>query len=312
MGEDLTGLSPEEIEALKDDESGDTEPKGDGEAENADSKDDSKAEGEVDSEAGQEDIEGKAVPGKKGDKPEIDDKDDLPKTDSKEGVDGDADGGEIDTKEQRPFAPTIYSADDERLKKLKDDLDDAKKKFDEGEIDFAKFSESKDSYNEAKWKTDFANEANANMVDERWKWEQDRFLDDNNRFRDNSTLNAAFVSAVNKIISSDEADKLSDREVLIQAKGQVEADIQALLSGMTPAATDDKAAKGDKKDKALKDAKKASGDRAQIPPDIKNAPAAAENTDGNEFAHIDKLDGEKYQAAVDKLTPEQLERYENG
>ena len=151
------------------------------------------------------------------------------------------------------------------------------------------------------------------MVDERWKWEQDRFLDDNRTFRDNATLNAAFVSAVNKIISAKEAEKLSDRDVLIQAKGQVEADVKTLLSALAPASDDkdDKAAKDDKKDKAVKDAKKASGDRTQIPPDIKDVPAAAENTDGNEFAHLDKLDGEKYQTAINRLTPEQLDRYEN-
>ncbi|MBE9581539.1 MAG: hypothetical protein IMF18_07970, partial [Proteobacteria bacterium] len=120
-------------------------------------------------------------------------------------------------------------------------------------------------------------------------------------------LNSAFVSAVNKIIASDEGVKLSDREVLLQAKGEVDSAIRDLTGG-TKTHVDKQAAD---KTKAITEAKKAQSDRGKIPADIADLPAAQENTVDEEFARLDKLSGQAYQDAIEKLTPAQLANYED-
>lgn len=46
-----------------------------------------------------------------------------------------------------------------------------------------------------------------------------------------------------------------------------------------------------------------------LPKTLGDVPAAAENTDGGEFAHMDKLDGMEYETAVARMTPEQRARF---
>lgn len=302
MPEDLTGLSPEEIAAIKEDN--DNLDEGEGADVDADSDNN---EGESDSEDGSGDDpsdEGGSDSGDADGKKDEKDRDPAEKSDKKDEQIPDAD--DSDASEQRLFAPQFKSADEEHLAKLKSDLDAAKKQFDDGDVDFAKFSEAKDLYNAAKWKADFVKEANVNMADERWRWEQERFLDDNQIFRDNATLNAAFVSSVNHLIASKEGESLGDREILIKAKGLVEADLLVLT-----ASVGNKTQKDSAKEKVIAAAKKGKGDRSKIPADIKDAPSAEENNEVAEFAFLDKLSGEKYQEAIDKMTPTQLEKYEN-
>ena len=240
--------------------------------------------------------------------------------------------------EPKPFTPKFTEVDLTELDKLKTALDEAKKKFDDGEIDYAKLDEIKDAYNEMKWKADFAVESNKNMQEGRWEWEQERFLDDNKDYRDNKTLNAAFVATVNAVIVTDEGKKMSDREVLVKAKEQIEADLLGIkkpeeeeedefayldkLEGEALQKAIDKlspeqsqrykaSSETEKKRKAIEAAKKAKGDRSKISADIGGLPAAEENEDVSEFAYLDKLEGEAYQAAIDKLSPEQLRKYED-
>lgn len=47
----------------------------------------------------------------------------------------------------------------------------------------------------------------------------------------------------------------------------------------------------------------------KIPQTLGNVPAALPNTDGNKFAHLDKLSGKDYEAALAKLSPEDQEAY---
>lgn len=312
MGEDYAGLSPEEIAAIKDDDdSGDdavgggaTEEKGvevddttvwgkrkdgEGDAGGGDAAgDDSSGQGEGGEGTG-ENGKGAGTDGERGDFG---------------AGEGESEGEDEAAPEQEPFVPQFQSADEKQLEGLKAGLAEAKKKFDEGEIDFAVFSEEKDKYNEAKWKADFAQEANTNMVNERWKWEQERFLDDNPVFRDNASLNSAFVHSVNSIIGSDNGVNLSDRSVLLKAKSLVENDMGLLHE-------EDESDADKAKTKAIKGAKKSNSDRGQIPVDIGSAPSAGDNNEISEFAHLDNLSGEKFQAAIDRMTPDQLERYEN-
>ena len=50
----------------------------------------------------------------------------------------------------------------------------------------------------------------------------------------------------------------------------------------------------------------------KIPQTLGNVPAALPNADGNKFAHLDKLSGKDYEAALAKLSPEDQEAYLRG
>ena len=213
-------------------------------------------------------------------------------------------------KEQKPFVSTLPEIDAAKLDQLKSDLDDAKKKFADGDIDYSELDVIKDAYNELKWKSEFTATSNLNTRETLWKWEQDRFLDDNDKFRDNTTLNAAFISVVNCIIATEDGAKLTDRQVLAKAKEQVETDLGLAPSDSASSAEKPKAAEA-KKQAAIAAAKKSNADRSNLAADIGGLPSAEENVDTDPFAYLDKLEGEKFQAAINKLSPAQLRKFED-
>ena len=213
-------------------------------------------------------------------------------------------------KEQKPFISTLPEIDTAKLEKLKTDLDDAKKQFADGDIDYSELDVVKDAYNELKWKSEFTETSNLNTRETLWKWEQDRFLDDNEKFRDNTTLNGAFISVVNGIIATEDGKKLTDRQVLAKAKNQVETDLGLTQSDSASSAEKSKAAEAEKQ-AAIAAAKKSNSDRSDLAADIGGLPSAEENVDTDPFTYLDNLEGEKYQAAIDKLSPDQLQKYED-
>jgi hypothetical protein len=207
----------------------------------------------------------------------------------------------------------MKTIDADEFKKLEDAFEDAKKKFDDGDIDYAELDVAKDAFNEARWKKDFAEESNTSMRENRWQWEQDSFLnaEENNQYRDNETLSAAFIATVNKLIATDDGKAMTDRQVLEAAKDKVEKD----LGGVRTKAGGGEETAAEKtarlKQEAVDKAKKKAGDKTKIQLDLTDVPAAEENVDTGEFDLVDNLEGEALQAAVDRMTPAQLERYEN-
>ena len=59
------------------------------------------------------------------------------------------------------------------------------------------------------------------------------------------------------------------------------------------------------------EAKKEAADRGKTPKTLQGVPAAApaDDTDANPFAYLDRLSGEKLEAAVEKLSPEDRVRW---
>jgi hypothetical protein len=208
--------------------------------------------------------------------------DDVAKAEAEAKVGADAEAAE---KEPAPFVPQIDIVDEAELEKLKTAFEEAKEAFDDGDIDYAELDEAKDAFNEANWQKNFAEKSNASMRQNHWILEQERFLNSHTDFRDNETLNAAFAIAVNRLIDTDEGAAMSDRQVLEAAKDKVVKDLVVVGSVRT---------------------------RTRADEDITDLAAADEAANqSNDFAHLDKLEGDAYQAAIDKLTPAQLERYEN-
>ena len=115
---------------------------------------------------------------------------------------------------------------------------------------------------------------------------------------------------MNGIIATEDGAKLTDRQVLTKAKEQVETDLGLTPSDSASSADKSKAAEA-KKQAAIAVAKKSNADRSNIAADIGGLPSAGENVDTDPFTYLDNLEGEKFQAAIDKLTPEQLQKYED-
>jgi hypothetical protein len=173
------------------------------------------------------------------------------------------------------FVP-FPSVPPDQLESLRRAFEDAKEQFDAGDINYAELDEAKDAYNQAKWKNEFSADANRAMIEEIWKNEQKRFLNENPQFKTNATLNVALVTAVNRLIETPEGQQMSDREVLEAARRKVDNDLTLLKNG---------------------------------------GMAASEGVDRGggsyDLSYLDKLEGPALQAAIDKLTPEEMERYEN-
>lgn len=55
--------------------------------------------------------------------------------------------------------------------------------------------------------------------------------------------------------------------------------------------------------------KPAAADRSALPPTLAGVPAAADASVGNEFAHLDGLEGTALEKALARMTPDQQERY---
>jgi len=283
------GLSPEEIEAIESEEGDDLDDLLPEDELKAEEEKQDKAESEA---KDQEEADAKAKAAeaeepKPGEEPE-----------KKEETTKSAD-------EPAPFVPQVKVVDDAKLNELKTKFDEAKKKFEDGDIDYAELDEAKDAYNQAKWKKEYSEESNASMREARWKWEQENFLDANKDFKDNDTLHVAFVAAVNNLIASDEGKAMSDREVLEAAKKKVHKDLGVLKP------SGDDGTKEKERQNAIRKAKEKMSDKTNIPQDIGGLPEAEENSDEKEFAYLDRLDGERLQAAVDRMTPAQLARYED-
>lgn len=314
------GLSPEEIEAIKEDEpdddvnkdSGDDVDTDKGSDIDVDEKDATEKDADKDI-----DTEKDADDNDSDDTDDTDDNNDNDDTtddaggDDNNDEDDDDDNASVDVKdkeerEQKPFTPTLHGVDKSELDTLKAALDAAKQKFDDGEIDYTEYSSTKDDYNYSKMKAEFTKESNKNLRDERWAWEQERFFEDNGKYKDNKTLNGAFIAVVNTIIATKEGNILSDKSVLLRAKKQVEEDLGLLVS-----VEQKKEPKNKEEKKAITASKKKRADTKNNATDIAGMPAAEENINKSPFEHIDMLDGEAFQAAINKMSPTQLRKFED-
>jgi hypothetical protein len=125
-------------------------------------------------------------------------------------------------------------------------------------------------------------------------------------------LKGLLATTVNNMLDNPEDSKLGNDELLAEAQRRVQKEMAA--AGFQVVSGNKKTDDADTKDSgkaALAAAKKAAGNRKSAPANLGDVPAADLPEGTDEFAYLDNLEGEKYQAAIDKLTPEQLERYED-
>jgi len=213
-----------------------------------------------------------------------------------------------------PIVPKFPEIKPEVLGAAKTKMEELKAKLDDGEPVFEEYQEARDDYKSLLTKKEIYDEGNkaaqeavAEASKQGWAASQKAFLSlsENKDFSPDGNLAkyGAFSAHVNAIIAKKEDANLNDFEVLELAKERTLKDL-GIKAEEAPGDTDKK------KKKALADAKKQHGDRSKIKDDIGDLPGARDDEgDEGEFDYLDRLDGEAYQKAIDKLTPEQQDRY---
>lgn len=207
---------------------------------------------------------------------------------------------------QPPPIPLIKPVPEEEIKRLEDALAEAKQKFDDGDISYEELSAAQRELDKAQIKNEIAIESSKEAEQAAWRYEQQRFWQSNPAWAQSTALSSAMMTMVNKMIEGGEDADLTHEQFLQEAQRRVIADFEA--AGFKVAGSE---TKGKSAAELVREAKARGADRSNIPQDLREIPAADAPGDQDEFAWLDKLSGEAYERAVSKLTPEQLERYEN-
>lgn len=195
----------------------------------------------------------------------------------------------------------------EDLQAAQDGLADIKKQFQEGAIDYDTYLDKRDEFNRLLWTHDIAEKMNVESVDTRWEWEQNTFLNDpaNAWINDDDVVYSAFAATVNRIMGTDEGSVMPGPELLSLAREQV-----ASRFSPTQPLEKETQEEEEKKAAALKAAKEKEA-KKEPPETLGGKPAAELEQGSGEFDYLDKLEGEDYEAAIEKLTDAQLKRYED-
>lgn len=189
---------------------------------------------------------------------------------------------------------------------LQEQLDKLKTDYDAGDMSIHDYTEAREKINRQIYKHNAGLEAEARS-EAMWKKEQLFFLkakpeylpgqqaDAAGKIRANALFGA--LSEMVKSLSNDEANAhLTGMQLLIKADGIVKE-----AFGVKPAGKNSPEKKPDEKKPA-----------APLPDHktLSNIPAAA-NNDDDPFLQLDKLTGEAYERALERLTPEQRDAYES-
>jgi len=234
------------------------------------------------------------------------------------GGEGDEKAGDTQPSEKVPdhFIPMAETLTDEDLTQISTDLETLKTQFDDGDIDYEKYTDGRLELEKLIWHHEQAEMTNINAVEQRWQWERDWYLQSNAELNNSQVIYGAFAAQVNALLADDEWNTAPGFDLLTEAHRRVSSEIDS-LAGPGSGSTDngrpaggDKLSADEKAADALKKAKAAeSGKRP--PETLAGKPSAEKHTDESKFAYLDNLEGEKLQAAIDKLSPTELKEYED-
>jgi hypothetical protein len=204
--------------------------------------------------------------------------------------------------ETAPKIPTVpLSVSNDVPADLKARIDELAEKFDEGELSVREYTDQRDALNREVWQRNLqtAQEAQAAKT---WEAEQAYFLAKNPAYTEDSLRgNALFgmLDAAVRTLAADPANadksgyqvlQMAHKEVVGIVKGAASVPKETPLPSVPTTGAKPKAAK----------------------PNIVtlgDVPASAANVGENPFAAIDRLDGEAYEAALERMTPDQLKSY---
>lgn len=181
------------------------------------------------------------------------------------------------------------------LDKLNADMDDLKKKFDDGDISIDEYMDSRFAIERKVVKIEAHQERMQQDAQMSWDRANQEFLanEDNKSLRENDVLYGAFATQVNKLIGDPASEAMSDADLLRAARDKVFAAFR-IPHGSQPS----------KDESAVRAAKREAADRGKAPTTLQGVPAAAQadDVDQSPFAYLDRLSGEQLEAAVAKLS----------
>jgi hypothetical protein len=207
-----------------------------------------------------------------------------------------------------PFTPR-YQVDpvenfDQQIADFSAEKKSLREQLNNGDIDLDAYETAKDeivakeqALREQNLKATIASEQNQQNIQARWQWEQEKFFnaDANKMYGANKLLMAAMDTAVKELAADTANADKSAAWFLEEADKQVRSAFGLKDEVKAP---EDKKPKGRKPDLSV------------VPKTLSNLPAADLNeTGGDEFANLDKLEGMALEAALNKLSPDQQARY---
>lgn len=211
-------------------------------------------------------------------------------------------------KEVQPFK-FVYNAElpenyEDAVKNLQAQKKELRSKFTDGELDLEEYEEARDKVeqeervlNEARLKVDLAAEQKRQEQEQRWVWEQENFFSKkaNQAYLADPILSNALDFKIKELANNPDNSSKSMKWVLDEADRQVRLRLQV---------------PGGDKNKAVASASR----NYSPPPNIGDMPTADINdtADSSPFAHIDRLKGLAREAALAKLTDEEVDRYLQG
>jgi hypothetical protein len=293
--DELEELSEDELEGLKElEEEIEEEEAGETEDDDGSATDDA---GKADDEAEDKADEGKADGDEETDASGSGKQDDA--------ADDEGNAGGSDNKAPKPsfVAPDDL---DQKLGDIETRKDELATKFDDGELTAAEYraqlkeidKQERDLYSQK-----IRAEVSHDMVVSQWRDSVSSFLGKHTQYEQGTPLYTALDAEVRRL--QGQSDNPFDPDILGQAHRTIDAQMRKAM-GLPPEETPRQESKTDPA------AKKPAGRKplADIPPTLAQVPAAdITDTDGGEFAHLDRLDGEKFEAALARLTDEQRDRY---
>lgn len=210
------------------------------------------------------------------------------------------------TTEEKPadFVEPVAPVEDfdQKMADLNTKEDQLSEKFDDGELTQKEFRQQLREIDAERrsLENQHANyERQMDMKKAKWKWEIDTFMDQTKKkdgidYKDDDVFNAALDKVVRKLAQAPENQGKPDRWFLDEAHKEIKAKFNL------------KSASADPKADALRDRKP---NLDGLPPSLGTAPAAQTETGGDEFAHLDSLQGMALERALAKMTSDQVRRY---
>lgn len=206
--------------------------------------------------------------------------------------------------EQNDFQPQYQVAPVEGYDAKMAEFAEVKKalrtQLNDGSISLDEYDERKDAIldqerdlREHQFKSQIASEQNQQAALQRWQWEQERFFaDEKNALYKDRYLLVAFDAAV-KDLAADENNANKSAQFFLQEADRI---VRERFNAK------------DAKEQSPRPSRKP--DLTLIPKTLGQLPSAElPETGGDEFAHLDKLDGIALERALSKLSSEQQVRY---
>lgn len=190
-------------------------------------------------------------------------------------------------------------------------IKDLDQRLDDGKIDFDEYKKELRELEHSRTHEIIRQEIQRSKAEETWKSEQRAFFEKNENLspgKANPIVYNAFAGEVARLASDKAWTSRSGADLLAEAKKNVEAAFGLKSENKDPEPPPKKKEKTDGQ-KAVDIAKKANANQGG-PKTLKNVPAGDKNTD-NPFDYLDSLEGVEFESAIAKLSPAEMEAYEN-